>query len=93
MSTDMVTLTPRTDLDLRASLDLRDNLAKAIASDQEVLIDMGNVRKVDVALMNSLIVLGRSLRKRRGRLVLKGVQKNVRDIFELAGLSKIVEFE
>ena len=73
--------------------DLEKELADAETDVDEVVIDMENLDHVASAGLRTLLTLQKRMRKRNGRMIICKVKPEIRDIFEVTGLTDLLKIE
>jgi anti-anti-sigma factor len=64
-------------------------LARAFASQSDVVVDLSELSFADTSLMVDLAMLSRRLRRRGRALVLRGAQPQIQRLIELVGLDRL----
>jgi anti-sigma B factor antagonist len=67
---------------------LRNTVASKIDSRKKIAIDIGGVKLVDSGGLGSLVALLKSITSNQGKLVLVGMHKSVRVMFELSRMDR-----
>ena len=73
--------------------DLEKELADAEKDVDEVVIDMENLDHVASAGLRTLLTLQKRMRKKNGRMIICKVKPEIRDIFEVTGLTDLLKIE
>lgn len=73
--------------------DLEKELADAEKDVDEVVIDMENLDHVASAGLRTLLTLQKRIRKKNGRMIICKVKPEIRDIFEVTGLTDLLKIE
>jgi len=81
------------DVDLQTAPLLREHLTDPDHLGREVVVDLRHVRLVDSPGLGILIHSANLQREQGGRLILRGAQGPVRELFDLVRLENIVEVE
>jgi anti-anti-sigma factor len=80
------------ELDMAAQYDLAESLRRAELSDAELLeLDFTDVTFIDSTAIKALVVSGREILGRGGRVELTVTDENVFRVFEVAGLDRFFQ--
>jgi anti-sigma B factor antagonist len=78
-------------LDAFSGPSLRRRAAAGIEAGQpEIILDLSLVREIDPSGMAALVSLVRSARKQGSDVVVRGVSDDIRRLFEMTGLDRVV---
>jgi anti-sigma B factor antagonist len=78
-------------IDASNAMEFKAEISTIIASNPKVIFDMSTVRFIDSAGCGALITSLRLLRLTGGVLKIYGVQKQVRSVFELVRMHKVID--
>ncbi len=65
-----------------------DRITGALAGDDEIVIDLSGVKRLDLAMVQLIIEAGREARKRSKVLKMRSVSADVRKQFEICGIGR-----
>lgn len=80
-------------LDVKAAKDAEAAFAEAAAAAQDVVLDMSELDYIASAGLRALKRLRGEVKKKGGTLVLRDVQEDVMEVFEMTGFAAMLEFE
>jgi anti-anti-sigma factor len=83
------TLTLRGDEDMTTAGHRRPALARALAAETDVVVDLTELWFADRSLMVDLANLSRRLRARGRALIVRGAQPQIQKLIELVGLDRL----
>ncbi|MFG0274499.1 MAG: STAS domain-containing protein [Phycisphaerales bacterium] len=89
---ELIIVSPRGEVDLSTSPELREALKSALRDrPKRIIVNMTDVPSVDSSAIATLIEAMRSSSQQRTKLVLCSVQERVRSVFEIARLDSVFD--
>lgn len=80
-------------LDVKAAKDAATAFETAVAAAPNIVLDMSELDYIASAGLRALKRLNSAVRDNDGTLVLRGVQENIMEVFEMTGFAAMLEFE
>ena len=80
-------------LDVKAIKEAEAAFAEAVQAATDIIVDMSELDYIASAGLRALKRLRNDVRANGGRLVLRDVQENVMDVFEMTGFAALLDFE
>ncbi|MCK7593077.1 STAS domain-containing protein [Pseudomarimonas salicorniae] len=90
---DIVVISLEGRLDTATSADFDFALEPHTSQDTRLLVDCGGVQYVSSAGLRVFLMAAKKLQKTGGKLVLCNMSPSVREVFDIAGFSKILHIE
>ena len=88
-----VLLKPGQNLTIRSSVNFKESVNSAIQDHKVIELDMSNVNQVDVSTINFLIMAARGLKRRGGKMIIKNLSPDIKEIFLITQLNTFVDME
>lgn len=89
---EVIVVTPRGEIDLSNSPELREALKSALGDrPRRIIVDLSDVPSVDSSAIATLIEAMRTSAQQRTKLVICCVQDRVRSVFEIARLDSVFD--
>ena len=88
----VLTVTPDAQLDTMASRELEGELRVAVAGVEELIFDMSSVEYMTSAALR-VLHSAQKVMKKQGRMVVRNVQPEVMEIFEVTGFVDLLNIE
>ena len=60
-------------------------------ADRDVVMDFNELTYISSAGLRAVLMIAKNLEKRKGALVVSSLPENVREVFRISGLDKIIE--
>ena len=80
-------------LDVNAANEVDAAFAEAVEKSSHIVLDMTNLEYIASAGLRAIKRLRMALREKGGTLVLRGVQDDVMEVFEMTGFAAMLTFE
>lgn len=80
-------------LDVNAANEVDAAFAEAVEKSSRIVLDMTNLEYIASAGLRAIKRLRMALREKGGTLVLRGVQDDVMEVFEMTGFAAMLTFE
>ena len=81
-------------LDSNTSLILEQKLVPLCdAEGSKILVDLSSLRYISSAGLRVFLMAAKRARKRNARIVLAGMSENVKEVFDIAGFSRMLQIE
>ena len=81
-------------IDSANALDFEDAMNSAMGSeDRTIVMDLGGLTYISSAGLRVILVIAKTLRKRKVELILCSLSKQTQEVFEMSGFDKIVPIE
>ncbi len=78
------------EIDMQTSPRMREELRNLVAKKPErIVVNLSDVKYIDSSGLATLVECLQSTRKTGSKLILTGMNDNVRDIFDLSGLNRV----